>query len=336
MKHHRRLFRPFYHPWAGLAALTLLLLMAMVASMRVGALELSLPQILGVLSDGEPRIHYRILWDIRLPRILLGAMVGGALAVSGALLQSVLHNPLASPGIIGVSAGSGLAGVVILLLFPALSMLFVPAAFAGALLAAALVYLLAWRGNISPVRLILAGVALSALLGALTSAIMIFHAERAAGILDFMIGSLSARGWVQIHLIQYYLLFGLPAALTLGYQLNVLALGDDMASALGLHVERVRLTAIALAALLAAAAVSVAGLLGFVGLIAPHTVRMLLGPDHRFLLPGSMLFGAFLVVAGDAAGRVAMAPAELPAGVIMALLGAPFFLWLLRRRTYES
>ncbi|MBN2642371.1 MAG: iron ABC transporter permease, partial [Victivallales bacterium] len=164
----------------------------------------------------------------------------------------------------------------------------------------------------------------------------LFNAENAGGVLDFTIGSLATRSWLQIAQIRYYMAAGIALALVLSYKLNVLALGDEAATGLGLKVEWIRFSLIAVAALLAASAVSVAGLLGFVGLIAPHIVRMLIGSDNRYLIPASALFGAFMVVACDTVGRVIMERSELPAGIIMALLGPPFFLWLLRRHTYEA
>ena len=309
---------------------------SMIFSLKLGALKLSPAQIFEILWNRPDGIRYQIVCNIRLPRILCGSLVGAALAVSGAIPQSVMRNPLAAPGIIGVSAGGGLAGILVLLALPQYSVLLVPAAFVGALLTALLVYLLAWRQGVSPVRLILSGVAVAAMLGAVSSAILLFNAEKAGGVLDFTIGSLTARSWKHLQLSSWYLLAGLAGAFLFSEKLNVLTLGDEVARGLGLHVERIRFSCIAIAALLAAGAVSIAGLLGFVGLIAPHIVRIVIGSDNRFLLPGSALFGAFLVTACDTAGRLVIEPSELPAGIIMALLGPPFFLWLLRGCRYEA
>jgi iron complex transport system permease protein len=316
-----------------LAALAVLLAAALLASLRLGALKTGCVDILRILwRADETEIAYQILWNIRLPRVLLGALTGASLAVAGTLLQGVMRNPLASPGIIGVSSGAGLAVVVVNLALPHFGWLQVPVAFAGALATALAVYALAWRGGASPARLILSGVAIAAMLGAISGAILLYHAEKAGGILDFSIGSLSARGWPQLRQVGWYMAAGLLLSMGLGGRLNVLALGDEAAAGLGLRVEWCRFLMLATAALLAGAAVSVAGLLGFVGLLAPHLVRLALGPDHRWLLPGAALFGAFLVVAGDTVGRVLREPAELPVGMVMSLLGPPFFLWLLRRR----
>jgi len=315
---------------------TVLLALAVLLSLAVGSLKLSAGEIISTLWNRPDGVNYQILFNIRLPRILLGALVGGCFAVSGTILQGVMRNPLASPGIIGVSAGGGLAGILVMLALPQFGFLLVPAAFCGSLATALLVYLLAWKRGVSPVRLILAGVAVSAMLGAFSSTILLFNAERAGGILDFTIGSLSARSWQQIGQVGGYMALAFLLAFFLGGKLNILALGDEVATGLGLRVERVRFLLIGTAALLAAAAVSVAGLLGFVGLIAPHIVRMLIGSDNRFLLPASALFGALMVVSCDTVGRIVMEPSELPVGIIMALMGPPFFLWLLRRHPYEN
>lgn len=316
--------------------LALLLMGAILLSLSFGALKLPLAEIVSTLWNRPDGVNWQILYNIRLPRILLGALVGGCFAVSGAILQGVMRNPLASPGIIGVSAGGGLAGILVMLALPQFGYLLVPAAFCGSLATAVMVYLLAWKRGVSPVRLILAGVAVSAMLGAFSSAVLLFNAERAGGILDFSIGSLSARSWPQIEQVGLYMMLAFAAAFSLGGKLNILALGDEVAVGLGLRVEQVRFLLIGTAALLAASAVSVAGLLGFVGLIAPHIVRMLIGSDNRFLLPASALFGALMVVVCDTIGRMVMEPSELPVGIIMALMGPPFFLWLLRRHHYES
>lgn len=317
-------------------ALLALLALVMLVSMRFGSLKLTFAEIVGTFWNRPDGINGQIIFNIRLPRILLGALVGGSLAAAGTILQGVMRNPLASPGIIGVSAGGGLGGILVMLVLPQFGYLLVPAAFGGALVTAVLVYLLAWKRGVNPVRLILAGVAVSAMLGAFSSTILILNAEKAGGVLDFTIGSLSARSWPQIEQVAPYMAAGFAVALMLGQKLNILTLGDEVATGLGMRVERTRFLLLAVAALLAASAVSVAGLLGFVGLIAPHIVRIVIGSDNRFLIPASALFGGIMVVGCDTVGRMAMDPSELPVGVIMSLLGPPFFLWLLRRHSYEA
>ena len=247
-------------------------------------------------------------------------------------MQSAIKNPLADPHIIGISSGAGLMGILVLLLFPEHSALITPAAFVGAMGAAVLIYLLAWKNGIQPIRIILAGVAVSAFLGAGISALMILYSDRVHNALMWMVGGLSARSWPHVAMLWPYTLVGFALAVLAARHLNVLQLGDAMARSLGMRVELTRLLLTAVAAILAASAVSVVGLLGFVGLIVPHMARLLVGSDHRILLPASALLGAAVLLYSDTFARVAFAPVELPVGIIMAALGAPFFLFLLRRQ----
>lgn len=281
-------------------------------------------------SGGLPRT---IVWNIRLPRALNGALVGAGLAVSGALLQGVLRNPLADPHIIGVSAGAGLGAVAVLTLYPLAPPHWIPgAAFAGALLGAGIVYSLAWRGGIAPMRLILAGVAVSSLFSAGTSAFLVMRSDNVQAAMTWLIGGLAGRGWIHWQRLWPYVTAGILLAFASARRVNLLLLGDDLAAGLGVRVERVRLLLIALAAMMAGAAVSVAGLVGFVGLIVPHITRLLIGSDYRFLLPTSAVLGGALLILADTAARIVADPVELPVGILTAAMGAPFFLYLLRRR----
>ncbi|MFH1981589.1 MAG: iron ABC transporter permease [Pseudomonadota bacterium] len=315
-----------------LFALALLCVAAFFLSVYLGTLTLTPGDVLAVLwGDGDTAgIRHQIIWNIRLPRTLVAALVGMCLSLSGCLLQGVMRNPLAAPHLIGVSAGAGLAGVIILIIFPATTYLLTPVTFIGALVTTVLIYLLAWQQGLKPVRLILAGVAVSSFLGAWITALMLFFPDRVHSVLGFMVGGLAARTWQHLFIILPYAVGGFILVLGCAGRLNLLMLGDEMAQSLGIHVERTRLVLIALAALLAASAVSVAGLLGFVGLMVPHMTRMIIGSDHRYLIPGCALTGAALLMACDTLARVALDPVEVPVGVIMALLGAPFFLYLLR------
>ena len=318
-----------------LVLMTVLLILSAGAAMHCGVFPLTTEEILAALAGGGDPTVSQIVLRLRLPRILLGLLTGSALAVSGGTLQGVMRNPLASPGLLGVSAGAGLAGTFILIFLPGFDALLLPAAFAGALLTAGLVCLLAMDKDMDPVRLILSGAAVSALLAALTTMLMLARPDRAGNVLDFMTGSLAMKDFRHVRMIAPYLPAGFLAAFLAAERLNILALGDDTASSLGISVRSTRFFLTASAALLAASAVSAAGLLGFAGLAAPHVVRMCIGPDNRFLLPGAALTGAVMVVLCDAAGRVILAPSEIPAGVILAALGAPFFLWILRRTAHD-
>lgn len=302
-----------------------------IISIMKGAVNVPLNEIIAAMTGGSAGMHQQIILNIRLPRTIVAGLVGVNLALSGAILQAVMKNPLADPHIIGISAGAGIMGIFIMLLFPDLSWLITPAAFAGAMGAAILIYILAWKNGIQPIRIILAGVAVSAFLGAGISALMIIYSDRVHSALMWMVGGLSARSWPQVMIIWPYTLAGMIFTLLAARHLNILQLGDELAKGLGLRVERTRLILTAAAALLAASAVSVVGLLGFVGLIVPHAARLMIGSDYRYLLPATIFLGAATVMLSDTFARVAFAPVELPVGIIMAAIGAPFFLFLLRR-----
>ena len=299
-----------------------------------GSVEISSAQIFADLFGGEVLIDEtkrQILENIRLPRTIVALLVGVNLSLSGAILQAVMKNPLADPHIIGISSGAGLFGIFVMMIFGDAGILVTPAAFVGAMLAAALIYILAWKDGIRPIRVILAGVAVSAFLGAGISAMLIFNSEKVHGALLFMVGGLSTRSWSHVEILLPYTIIGTILALISARHLNILQLGDEVAKGLGMRVNLTRTFLTAIAALLAASAVCVAGLLGFVGLIIPHTARLLIGSDYKFLLPATLFLGAAVVTTCDTIARTIFSPIELPVGILMAILGAPFFLYLLRR-----
>ena len=300
-------------------------------SLIKGAVDISYQSIYQALFSGIVGTNEQIIYNIRLPRTIVGLLVGMNLALSGAILQAIMRNPLADPHIIGISSGAGLAGVTIMILFPAMEYLITPVAFIGAMLAAVCIYILAWKGGIRPVRIILAGVAVSAFLGSGISALMIFYSDRVHGALMWMVGGLAARSWPHVDIILPYAIIGFLLAFFGAKYLNILQLGDEIARGLGVNVELTRILMTAVAALLAASAVSVVGLLGFVGLVVPHAARLIIGSDYRYLVPASALLGMSVVTFSDTFARTAFTPIELPVGIIMAFIGAPFFLFLLRR-----
>lgn len=307
-------------------------LAALVLSMAFGSADITIAKIWHTLwSPTLQDTQDMVIWNIRFPRNIVAALVGANLAVAGAILQAVMKNPLADPQIVGVSSGAGLAGVIILILFPSWEYLVPMVAFVGALAAALMVYALAWRNGIRPTRIILAGVAVAAFLGSGISALLVFYGDRVQGALLWMVGGLSARSWPQVYVLAPYTVVGLILAFLGSRRLTILSLGDETAKGLGLPVEQTRFMMTAVAAFLAASAVSVAGLIGFVGLVIPHIARMIIGTEYRFLLPGSAFLGAAVLVISDTLGRVLFSPVEVPVGIIMAFFGAPFFLWLLRR-----
>ena len=303
----------------------------LLLSLANGAVSIPLGEVFQTIFYSNASSQNQIIWNIRLPRTLVGALVGMNLALSGAILQAIMKSPLADPHIIGVSSGAGLIGIVILILFPQCEYLLTPAAFCGAMGAALAIYVLAWKGGIRPVRIILAGVAVSAFLGAGIAGLLVFYSDRVHGALMWMVGGLSARSWPHLYSMLPYSIVGGLLALFSSRKLNILELGDEVAAGLGLSVERTRIILTAVAALLAASAVSVAGLLGFVGLVVPHAARLIIGSDYRYLIPASALLGIAVITVSDTLARTLFAPVELPVGIIMAFAGAPFFLYLLRK-----
>ena len=307
-----------------------LVVLGVILGVAVGPVRFTFGEVVQTLTRPTPGLAQAIIWNLRLPRTILAALVGAALATAGAILKGVLNNPLADPGIIGVSAGAGLSAMTVMMLLPGLTMYVPIAAFGGAFAASLLVYALAWQRGIHPTRVILAGVAVTSLLGAGMSTLMVLYSERVQGVVGWLVGGLSGRGWLQLKLVAPYIVVTLLVSLTQSRTLNVLLLGDEVATSLGVKVGMARLRLTALAAMLAGTAVSVVGLLGFVGLIVPHIANLLVGSDYRYKLPASALLGAALVLIADTIARTAFDPIELPVGVLMAAIGAPFFLYLLR------
>ncbi len=265
----------------------------------------------------------------------MAGAVGTALGVAGATYQGLFRNPLADPYLIGVAQGAALGAVVGFVLpwtFGG-SYLIPILAFLGALAAVSIVYLIARVGRTLPMTtLILAGVAIGSLLISITAYLTMISANKVHGILSWLMGSFSISGWDQLRLISPFLAIGLVVILLYSRQLNVMQLDEEQAQQLGINVERTKIILLVSATLITAVAVCFVGTIGFVGIIVPHMVRIILGPDHRLLLPLSAIAGAILLILADTAGRTLMAPAEIPLGVITALLGAPFFLFLLRRK----
>jgi iron complex transport system permease protein len=284
----------------------------------------------------EARPFDTILFNLRLPRTLLIALVGAALSGSGAAYQGLFRNPLADPYLIGVASGGGLGAVIAMSVrwpYSTVGLLAIPvSAFAGALLTVFIVYQMARIGRTIPVtNLILAGVAVSSFATALTSFWMINSTGEVRRALVWLLGGSTLSGWQPVLAVLPYVLIGMGTLLTLGHALNVLQFGDEQAKQLGLPTERVRRVIIVAATMTTAVAVSFAGIIGFVGLIVPHIMRLVWGGDYRRLLPLAMLNGATLLLVADVLARVVMAPQEIPVGIITALAGGPFFLWVLRR-----
>ncbi|MBE0477315.1 MAG: iron ABC transporter permease [Coriobacteriia bacterium] len=323
-----------------LASLAVALVLAMAAGVSLGAVAVPPAELFAAVGRalrGVPGpVSDAVVVDLRLPRVLLAALVGASLAGAGVLYQALFRNPLADPFILGVSSGAGL-GVTAVLAATAgatgLRLVGVPAAaFAGALATIVLVAGLARReGRMDVASLLLAGIAVSYTLAALTSFLLVFAKQSMASVVFWMMGGLTGASWGQLRMVAPMFALGAVVPLLTARELNIVLLGDERASQLGVDVERLKRALLAAGSLLVAGAVAVSGLVGFVGLMTPHMVRLAFGPDHRLVTPASLLAGATAMVLADLAARTVLAPVELPVGIVTALAGGPFFVWLLLR-----
>ncbi len=316
--------------WSGLV---LLLLAATALSLWTGSVALSPARVLDVLTGKDTSsTAARIIFYSRLPRTCAAFLAGAALAVAGMVIQTVLNNPLASPGVIGVNSGAGFAVALVCAVFPAAGQYTPLVALSGALIAALLVTGMSWRTGASRITVVLAGVAISALFGAGIDAVVTLVPEALDGVADFRVGGFTGVTMARLVPAGGLIFVSLAVVLSLARQMDVLRLGSDTAQSLGLCVGVVRFVLLFLAAVLAGAAVSFCGLMGFVGLIIPNTMRRLLGEGSLELTAASALGGAFFVIVCDVLSRILFAPFEIPVGIILAFAGAPFFLWLLLRQ----
>jgi iron complex transport system permease protein len=315
----------------------LALVVAALFSLAFGSVWIPLPQVLGILlGQGGQATFHTILLDIRLPRTILVLLTGMALAGSGATYQGLFRNPLADPYLIGVASGAGLGAVAAMSIrwpYTSVGLFIVPfAAFLAGLLTVFIVYRLAKVGGAVPTtNLILAGVAVSSFATALTSFLMLRSTGEVRRAISWLLGGFSLGGWEAVFALLPYVLIGLGVLLLSSYALNLLQFGDEQAQQLGLDVQRAKIILLAASSLVTAAAVAFSGIIGFVGLIIPHVARIWWGSDYRRLLPLSILLGGSALLFADLLARIVLAPQELPVGIVTALAGAPFFLWVLRR-----
>lgn len=321
------------------------LLGALIVSLGVGAVPLTPGEVVAALTraDTVPAAHITIVWDLRLPRALLALLVGAGLAGAGAAFQGLFRNPLADPFVIGASGGAALGATLAIILgltWRGAGFGPVPlAAFVGTLIAVAAVYAIAEVGGQAPVTaLLLAGAALSTVLSAAVSLLMILNDRALYEVFAWLLGGFGGRSWSHLWASMPYIAIGLAGVWLLARPLDAFTFGDETARSLGLPLTQARGVIVTAASLITAAAVAAGGIIGFVGLIAPHTARLLCGAAHRRLIPASLLIGALLLLLADTMARTALAPIEIPVGIITALLGGPFFLYLLkthRRRLGE-
>lgn len=314
----------------------LFLFAAIVLSLAIGSVFISPAEIWDILRGvGEEKFTF-IIWNIRLPRTILVALTGAALSGSGAAYQGLFRNPLADPFLIGVASGAGLGAVIAMSIqwpYSFWGLMAIPmSAFIAALITVFIVYFLARVGQTIPTtNLILAGVAFSSFATSLTSFLMLRSTSEVRRALGWLLGGASQAGWTAIFAMLPYLVIGLSILIFFSYRLNLLQFGDDQAQQMGLNVNRTKTILLVAASLATASAVAFSGIIGFIGLIVPHVMRLWFGGDYRRLIPLSIIGGASALIVSDVIARVVLAPQEIPVGIITALVGAPFFLWILRR-----
>lgn len=321
-------------------------LFSLTWALATGAVPLGWQRLLLILYEPLGRlfsaeivspIHRDILLQLRFPRVLLAAAVGASLAVAGVTFQALFRNPMADPYVIGVSSGASLGAVIAMLSGQTLHFMGFSAvplfAFAGGLSTILIVYYMARIGKSVPVMtLLLSGIAVSAFLSALVSLLIYFAGDKLHGVIFWLMGGFGGATWSKVQVMLPYTIVGFCLIYMFSRELNAMLMGEETASHLGVEVEKVKIILLIGASLLVAAAVSTSGIIGFVGLVVPHFIRLLTGPDHRFLLPAATVLGATLLVAADNLARIIIVPQELPVGIITALLGAPLFIYLLRKR----
>jgi len=316
-----------------LGVIALVLLLGIFST--VGTVNLELKEIISALINNDNKIVTTIVYKMRLPRNILAAIVGANLAVAGILLQSVMRNPLADPGITGVSTGASVAAIIILLLLPQYTGILPLVAFVGGALACILVFVMAYKNGVKPGRIVLAGVAVNTILGGVISFLSVMYSDRIQSAMLWLNGSLATKTWHHVEMLFVYSIIGLIISLFLIRSANILQLGDDAATNLGINVNYTRVIICTVAVFLAGISTAVVGIISFVGLIVPHIARMIMGSDHRYTIPFSIVLGGMVLLVADTLGRTIGGAIEIPVGVIMSIFGGPFFLYLLRKRGYE-
>lgn len=313
------------------ALLAALVAAACIFSLGVGAVAIPADVIINTLFDLEGDKQTYIIMRSRLPRIVVGLLAGGALGLSGAIIQAVIRNPLASPNIIGINSGAALFALGLVLFFPSVPETWMPlAACAGGIVAASIVMAVAHTRSLTIIHLALVGIAVGFVFEAGVDYLLVVNTDReTSAAMIWLTGSLWGRTWAHVAMTWLPLVMLGGVALLLSYRLDLIALGDDTATGLGFNVRRLRLLLLTVATLLASVAVAVVGVMGFVGLMAPHIARQLVGGSHRLMLPVSGLTGMLLVVLADGIGRAIAPPIEVSAGILTALIGGPFFIWIM-------
>ena len=309
----------------------LVLLATILVSLKLGSVNITFKELISGLFSGQSDGNIGIIKDLRMPRVIIAVLVGANLAIAGVLLQSVIRNPLADPYITGISSGACVVTVFFMVFIPSVTNLRPIFGFFGGLVCCVIIYFMAYKNGLSPIRIVLAGAACNALLSGLSSMITVRAGLGSSNIQKWMMGSLATVNWSNVKILLVYSVIGIIAALLLSKICNILALGSKNARSLGFNSDLYMIIVTAVAVFLASISTAIAGVISFVGLVVPHVCRIIIGSDHKYLIPCSGIVGGFLVLFADTVGRMAMRPNEIPVGVVTAIFGAPFFLYLLRR-----
>ncbi len=316
----------------------LLLIVAIILSLALGSTGIRFSEILNIFSS-DNEVTNKILFEYRLPRVLNSMIVGAALSCSGFVLQSLLRNNLAEPGLLGISAGAGLGAIVVFSFINVFPFAFLtPVSFIFALITTFIIFLIAnslsnkYSNFISSNKIILAGIAINALISSINAFFMIRAGNNVSQIIYWLNGGFNGKGWSEFSLAIAFILLGLIGALFIAKDLNILNLGEEVSINLGLNMKRIQILSIIISSILAAAAVAVAGIISFVGLIIPNIARLIIGADYRYSIPFSILLGAIFLVIADLLSRTIIAPSEIPVGIITSFIGAPVFIWLILKR----
>ena len=318
--------------------LSVVLLIAFLVSLSVGSVNITFGEMMNIFSI-ENETKFRIISDIRLPRILNAMIVGASLSCSGIILQSMLRNNLAEPGLLGISAGAGLGAILIFILPVSVPLMFItPVSFVFAVTTTVLIFYFA-RGSgnknfnfISTNKIILTGIAISALISSVNGFLLLISGSSVNQILYWLNGGFSGRGWNEFSVGIFFVIAGIISSVFISKDLNVLNLGEELSVSLGLNLRKIQKVSIIISSLLAASAVSIAGIISFVGLIVPNLSKLLIGEDHRYAIPCSVILGAVFLLVSDTIARTVISPAEIPVGIITSFIGAPVFIWLILRK----
>ena len=322
----------YSHKIAMIVLLAALAVASVLVCVGIGSVPFTPREVLKALFVEDGSVARLLIWNLRFPRIVTGGLIGVCLSLAGCILQGVMRNNMASPSTIGVTSGASFIGYLTLVAFPNYAYLLPVGSIVGAFATTMMIYALAYQKGVSPVKMILSGLAVSALFSAFNDMIRTLFAESISNATGFLVGGLNGVEWKSFFAILPYARAGMFICCFLPGRMNILMLGDETANSLGLRTEWFRFLLIAVSSLLAGSAISVAGMISFVGLIVPHIARLLIGSDYKYLFPASVLLGFILMIVCDTIGRVVMPPGEVPVGVILSLIGAPFFLYLLRTR----